>query len=76
MDCNDTGLVSWEQAEGGELYLVLAWGANGQVLECSTTEDRCQLPGMHCGQLFHLTVTVLDGLCDNVRSNLSLQSGV
>ncbi|CAL8306274.1 unnamed protein product [Lota lota] len=75
MECsNDTGLVSWERAEGGASYQVRAVGADGHAPVCSSTGDRCQLPSMHCGQHYNLTVTVLDGLCDNVRFNLDLQS--
>ncbi|KAK0130659.1 Fibronectin type III domain-containing protein 7 [Merluccius polli] len=75
MDCSsDTGLVSWEQEERGALYRVHAHGADGHAVECSGAAGGCQLPGMHCGQHYNLTVTVLDGHCDNVKYDLALQS--
>ncbi|CAL8396350.1 unnamed protein product [Boreogadus saida] len=75
MECsNDTGVVSWEPAEGGLTYRVRAFGADGHEVACSSAGDGCELPSMHCGQLYNLTVTALDGECDNVRANLNLQS--
>ncbi|KAJ3599685.1 hypothetical protein NHX12_033641 [Muraenolepis orangiensis] len=75
MECsNATGLVSWEPAEGGAPYHVGAFGADGHAPECIGAADRCQLPGLHCGQRYDLTLTALDGLFPcrptNVRSSL------
>ncbi|XP_006797927.2 uncharacterized protein LOC102776891 [Neolamprologus brichardi] len=75
MECrNDTGVVSWEEEEGVSIYLVQAFGPDGHKSECDTTESSCELPNMHCGQLYNLTVTAQDGRCDNSQAHLSLQS--
>lgn len=72
---NDTGVVSWEEGEGVSSYMVQAFGLDGHKAECSSTATSCQLPSMHCGQLYNLTVTAQDGRCDNSRAYLNLQSG-
>ncbi|XP_078116029.1 receptor-type tyrosine-protein phosphatase beta-like [Sander vitreus] len=70
---NNTGVVSWE-GEGVYSYMVQAFGPDGHKTQCNSTTTNCQLPNMHCGQLYNLTVTAQDGLCDNSRAYLSLQS--
>ncbi|XP_061884565.1 uncharacterized protein LOC133635404 [Entelurus aequoreus] len=73
--CNDnTGIVSWEDGEGVSSYTVQAFGPNGHKMECNNTAPSCQLPSMHCGQLYNLTVTAQDGRCDNSRAYFNLQS--
>lgn len=75
---NNTGVVSWEEEEeedGVSSYLVQAHGPDGHRTTCNSTTTSCQIPGMHCGQLYNMTVTALDGRCDNSRAFLNLQSG-
>lgn len=73
---NDTGVVSWEEEEEGvSSYLVQAHGPDGHRATCNSTATSCQIPSMHCGQLYNMTVTALDGRCDNSRAFLNLQSG-
>ncbi|XP_068176517.1 fibronectin type III domain-containing protein 7-like [Antennarius striatus] len=72
---NDTGLVSWEEEEGVASYMVRAYGPDGHKIMCNSTTTTCQLPSMHCGQLYNVTVTALDGECDNSYVHLNLQSG-
>ncbi|KAG7242281.1 hypothetical protein INR49_023956, partial [Caranx melampygus] len=71
---NDTGLVSWEEDEGASSYAVQAFGPDGHKTKCASTETSCQLPNLHCGQLYNLTLTALDGECNNSRAYLNLQS--
>lgn len=72
---NDTGVVSWEEGVGVSTYGVQAFGPDGHKTGCNTTKRSCELPNMHCGQLYNLTVTAQDGRCDNSRAYLNLQSG-
>lgn len=72
---NDTGVVSWDEDEGAASYTVQAFGPDGHKTGCVSTETSCQLPNLHCGQLYNLTLTALDGECDNSRAYLNLQSG-
>jgi len=72
---SDTGVVSWEEGEDVSSYKVQAFGPDGHKTECHSTETSCELPSMHCGQLYNLTVTAQDGRCDNSHAYLNLQSG-
>lgn len=72
---NNTGVVSWEEGEGVSSYMVRAFGPDGHKTQCNSTGNCCHLPNMHCGQLYNLTVTALDGECDNSHAYLNLQSG-
>ncbi|XP_047442067.1 uncharacterized protein LOC125008801 [Mugil cephalus] len=74
MCSSDTGVVSWEEGEGVSSYKVQATAPDGHKAECYSTESSCQLPNMHCGQMYNLTVTAQDGRCDNSRVYLNLQS--
>ncbi|KAK9519631.1 hypothetical protein VZT92_022346 [Zoarces viviparus] len=71
---NDTGVVSWEEEEGVSSYMVRAFGPDGHKIQCNSTMTSCQLPNMHCGQLYNLTLTAKDGQCDNSHAYLNLQS--
>uniref|UniRef100_A0A3B3HPR2 Fibronectin type-III domain-containing protein n=2 Tax=Oryzias latipes TaxID=8090 RepID=A0A3B3HPR2_ORYLA len=71
---NDTGVVSWEEGEGVTSYKVQAYGPDGHRTECHSSESSCELPNMHCGQLYNLTVTAQDGRCDNSNAFLNLMS--
>lgn len=72
---NETGVVSWEKEEGVSSYLVQAFGPDGHKIKCNSTDTSCQLPNLHCGELYNLTVTAQDGRCDNSNAYLNLQSG-
>ncbi|KAF7660957.1 hypothetical protein LDENG_00272160 [Lucifuga dentata] len=71
---NDTGLVSWEEGEGVSSYLVQAVGPDGHRTGCGSTQSSCQLPNLHCGQLYNLTLTAGDGQCDSRKAYFNLQS--
>lgn len=72
---NDTGVVSWEVEDGVSSYMVQAFGPDGHRPTCSSTSNSCQLPDMHCGQLYNLTVTAKDQQCGSKDAFLNLQSG-
>ncbi|XP_051803703.1 fibronectin type III domain-containing protein 7-like [Acanthochromis polyacanthus] len=74
MCSSDTGMVWWEEGESVSSYKVRAFGPDGHKIECHSTEGSCELPNMHCGQLYNLTVTAQDGRCDNSHTDLTLQS--
>ncbi|XP_056895182.1 fibronectin-like isoform X2 [Takifugu flavidus] len=71
---NDTGLVSWEEADGVSSYVVQASGPNGHETLCNSTTASCKLPSLHCGQMYNLTVTAQDGQCDSSHAPQTLQS--
>uniref|UniRef100_A0AAV2KZF0 Fibronectin type-III domain-containing protein n=1 Tax=Knipowitschia caucasica TaxID=637954 RepID=A0AAV2KZF0_KNICA len=71
---NNTGLVSWEEADGVSSYSVHGHGPDGHAPSCITEGTSCRLDNMHCGQTYNLTVTANDGTCDNSQSHLTLDS--
>ncbi|KAK6311083.1 hypothetical protein J4Q44_G00191380 [Coregonus suidteri] len=76
LDCHSNeGVVSWEISDRVTSHLVTAVGPDGHRLSCNSTSSSCTLPTMHCGQRYNLTVTALEGVCDNSRSQLTLPSG-
>ncbi|XP_059196342.1 uncharacterized protein LOC131977156 [Centropristis striata] len=71
---NGTGIVSWEEGEGVSSYTVQAFGPDGDKIQCNSTTTSCQLPNMHCGQSYNLTVTAQDEQCDTSHAYLNLHS--
>ncbi|XP_014901851.1 uncharacterized protein fndc7b [Poecilia latipinna] len=71
---NNTGVVSWAEDEGVDSYHVQALGPDGHKIFCDSDENSCELPSMHCGQTYNLTVTAQDGRCDNSNAYLDLKS--
>ncbi|KAF7202765.1 putative LOC107392962-like protein [Nothobranchius furzeri] len=71
---NNTGVVSWQGDPAVSSYNVQAFGPDGNKIQCNSSDISCKLPGMHCGQLYNLTVTALDGRCDNSNAYLTLES--
>ncbi|KAK2835181.1 hypothetical protein Q5P01_015665 [Channa striata] len=71
---NASAVVSWDKVEGVSSYVVQAYGPDGHKTKCDSTATSCQLPDLHCGQLYNLTVTAQDGRCDNSNAYLSLQT--
>nr|XP_015211037.1 PREDICTED: uncharacterized protein LOC102685057 [Lepisosteus oculatus] len=71
---NNTGWVFWELGEAVVSYEVLAIGPDGHRTQCNTTLSGCELTDLNCGQLYNLTVTSLDGVCDNIHAFSHLQT--
>ncbi|PWA21255.1 hypothetical protein CCH79_00009504 [Gambusia affinis] len=71
---NNTGVVSWAEDENVDSYYVQALGPDGHKIFCDSVTNSCQLPSMHCGQTYNLTVTAQDGRCDNSDAYLNLKS--
>lgn len=73
---NNTGVVSWEEADGVSSYMVQAFEPSGHKTLCDSTTTNCTLPSLHCGQLYNLTVTAQDGQCNSSHAHQTLQSGL
>ncbi|KAJ8277963.1 hypothetical protein GJAV_G00082190 [Gymnothorax javanicus] len=75
VDCGSSvGMVWWELGEGAASYHVQAAGEDGHLTQCNSSASSCQLPDLHCGQRYNLSVTAQDRQCDTSRAYLSLQS--
>ncbi|XP_048832460.1 uncharacterized protein LOC125708743 isoform X2 [Brienomyrus brachyistius] len=75
-DCSsDGGLIRWEEAEHGDFFHVLATGLDGHQTTCGSDPfAECWLTGLHCGQRYNLTITVLDHVCNSSHTYRTLQS--
>lgn len=59
----NTAAVSWEDSSGAVFYKVMANSSTGDVKQCTTNDTSCDLPNMHCGQMYNITVTPLSKKC-------------
>ncbi len=76
LNCNtNSAVVSWELSDNVTRHTVQAIGSDGHRIDCTSSEHSCTLADMHCGQSYNITVTALDGVCDNSNTHLILKSG-
>ncbi|XP_069792406.1 fibronectin type III domain-containing protein 7-like [Narcine bancroftii] len=68
-DTNDASVL-WSHTRGAVSYSATAEGSDGHTVSCETSKRECQITELHCGQMYHLTLTALDGMCDNSQSPL------
>lgn len=71
----NSAVVTWELADTVTHHIVQAAGSDGHRINCTSSDHSCTLLGMHCGQRYNLTITAMDGVCDNSNTYLTLQSG-
>lgn len=71
----NSAIVTWELSDHVTHHSVQAVGTDGHHVNCSSSNNTCTLPALHCGQSYNTTVSALDGTCDNSNTLLSLQSG-
>uniref|UniRef100_UPI00398EB869 fibronectin type III domain-containing protein 7-like n=1 Tax=Pristiophorus japonicus TaxID=55135 RepID=UPI00398EB869 len=71
VDCNtNDASVSWAHTKGAVSYSATAEGSDGHAVSCDTANSECQINDLHCGQMYNLTLTALDGVCDNSQSSI------
>lgn len=70
VDCEDSTLiVSWSESSGADSYIATVKDGYGQTTTClGTTEDSCNVTGVGCGQIYHVSVVSSDGYCDSPPS--------
>ncbi|XP_051768215.1 fibronectin isoform X5 [Ctenopharyngodon idella] len=75
LNCDtNSAVVTWELTDNVTHHVVQAAGSDGHRINCTSSDHSCTLLGMHCGQRYNLTVTAMDGVCDNSNTYLTLQS--
>ncbi|KTF95187.1 hypothetical protein cypCar_00023202, partial [Cyprinus carpio] len=75
LDCDtNSAVVSWELSDNVTHHTVQAVGSDGHRIDCTSSDHSCTLAGMRCGQSYNVTVTALDGVCDNINTHLMLKS--
>ncbi|XP_038650716.1 uncharacterized protein LOC119964794 [Scyliorhinus canicula] len=72
LDCNtNDAAVSWTHTNGAMSYSASAEGSDGHAVSCDTVNTQCQISNLHCGQMYNLTLTALDNVCDTSQSSIS-----
>ncbi|XP_066528003.1 fibronectin-like [Hoplias malabaricus] len=72
MDCNlKVGSLTWNSSQSAESYLVTAEAGSGHRVEMTTNSTHAQIPELHCGQQYYLTVIAIGQGCRSSPSNTS-----
>lgn len=63
------GQVLWDAADGAEYYIME--GATAQALEvtCNTSDTYCALYNLACGELYNLSVTANNHVCQGLSTS-------
>ena len=68
--------VSWASSSNAKQYTAVAVSSRGHRSECTTNETSCSLPGLHCGEVYMISVSGADDNCTGQQSSsLSLNTG-
>ncbi|XP_036969323.1 fibronectin isoform X2 [Acanthopagrus latus] len=72
MDCEANSLiVSWSESLGADSYIATVQDSNGQTTNCvGTTEGSCNVTGVGCSQIYHVSVVSSDGYCDSPSTSV------
>ena len=57
--------VMWATASGASSYSVEAVTDQGLRITCNSTNNSCSLNGLHCGQIYNVTVSSHNQACNN-----------
>ncbi|KAM7379234.1 hypothetical protein PAMP_004799 [Pampus punctatissimus] len=74
---NHSALVSWVGSPSAVGYNVTATGQDGHTHHCRTNTTSCQLPDIHCGEIYGITVTPYSESCvGNPSAAYSFKAGL
>ncbi|XP_054458913.1 fibronectin type III domain-containing protein 7-like [Anoplopoma fimbria] len=67
VDCEGNTLTtSWSESSGADSYIATVQDSNGQTTTCQgTTEGSCNVTGLGCSQIYHVSVVSSDGYCNS-----------
>lgn len=69
MDCSrNQALVSWNVSEGALSYKVTAQNIQGAISSCESTDIKCTLTNLTCGQSYSVQVVAQDNICSSLPS--------
>lgn len=70
VDCEAKSLiVSWSESAGADSYIATLQDSHGQTTNChGTTEGSCNVTGIGCGQIYHVSVVSSDGYCNSLST--------
>ncbi|MEQ2211430.1 hypothetical protein XENOCAPTIV_000725 [Xenoophorus captivus] len=72
MDCEANSLIiSWSESAGADSYIATLQDSDSQSTTCQgTTEGSCNVTGLSCGQIYHVSVVSSDGYCNSPPTNV------
>lgn len=70
-------IVSWSPSHGADSYTTTLEDSDERFTNCQTFgASSCNVTGLHCGQVYHVSVTASDGHCTSPESTmLDVHSG-
>lgn len=62
----NTLIASWSESSGADSYIARVQDSNGQTTTCQgTTGGNCNVTGIGCGQIYHVSVVSSNGYCSS-----------
>ncbi|XP_049332490.1 G surface protein, allelic form 156-like isoform X9 [Astyanax mexicanus] len=69
VDCATNGVsVSWSPSLGAHLYKVTLQDSNGLSGTCQSSGGQCNVTGLSCGRVYHVSLTASDNQCTSTPS--------
>uniref|UniRef100_A0A3P8XZQ8 Fibronectin type-III domain-containing protein n=2 Tax=Esox lucius TaxID=8010 RepID=A0A3P8XZQ8_ESOLU len=65
---NHSALITWVRNPRSVSYNVIVLGEDGDSKNCHTNDTSCQVPDLHCGTIYNITVTPFSRTCSGVAS--------
>ncbi|XP_056379485.1 uncharacterized protein LOC130275479 isoform X3 [Hyla sarda] len=65
---NSSTLLTWDEAPGALTYVSRLTSLDGDNFGCNSTDGFCEIPGLECGQSYHVTVTAFSSECQSAPS--------
>lgn len=62
----------WDKALGAELYTVEGVTEQGLMVSCTTNDTYCALYSMKCGQMYNISVTANNHVCQGVSTSTEM----
>ncbi|XP_072525550.1 uncharacterized protein [Salminus brasiliensis] len=71
LDCAANQLaVQWQGTSGSDLYTAVATSSSGQQASCNiSSASSCSIQGLHCGQIYNITVASSSSNCSTIKAS-------
>ncbi|KAL1022755.1 hypothetical protein UPYG_G00031900 [Umbra pygmaea] len=66
------GQVIWEASQGAIMYTTKAVTEEGQIISCTTSDTNCALYNMACSQMYNVTVTATNNICQDLATSQTI----
>ncbi|XP_071200535.1 mucin-3B [Salvelinus alpinus] len=66
------GQVLWDVSQGATLYSAEAVTEEGHLISCNTSDTYCALYNMACSQVYNVTVTAHNNICQGMATSKSI----